>query len=156
MAQSGVPSWSATAALNGSVDPTVSFQEGQAPSSLNDSARALMAGMANYRDDTSGRGNSTGGSSTAYTLSSHQGFFNIVSMTGMEISVIIDNDLLYGTRNIARFLEIPVDKCQRLIAEVNLPVFQMPGATTRCARKSTLNALWGRFEQAPVAASRAA
>jgi hypothetical protein len=27
---------------------------------------------------------------------------------------------LYGTRNIARFLEIPVDKCQRLIAEWQL------------------------------------
>ncbi|MEH2565673.1 hypothetical protein [Bradyrhizobium sp. AZCC 2289] len=82
---------------------------------------------------------------------------NCVQFTRTEESTVpIDNDLLYGTRNIARFLEIPVDKCQRLIAEGNLPVFQMPGATTRCARKSTLNAFWGRFEQASVAASRAA
>jgi hypothetical protein len=82
---------------------------------------------------------------------------NCMEFTRTEESTVpIDNDLLYGTRNIARFLEIPVDKCQRLIAEGNLPVFQMPGATTRCARKSTLNASWGRFEQTPVAASRAA
>lgn len=82
---------------------------------------------------------------------------NCVQFTRTEESnVPIDNDLLYGTRNIARFLEIPVDKCQRLIAEGNLPVFQMPGATTRCARKSTLNAFWERFEQASVTTSRAA
>lgn len=65
-----------------------------------------------------------------------------------ESSVPVENDLLYGTRAIAAFLEISLNKCQKLIADGHLPTFQMPGSSTRCARKSTLNANWQRFEPA--------
>jgi hypothetical protein len=38
--------WSTTASTNGSADATINFAEGQTPSSVNDSARALMARIA--------------------------------------------------------------------------------------------------------------
>jgi microcystin-dependent protein len=49
----------------------VNFAEGMAPSAVNDSARALMASVAKWRDDISGVV-ATGGSGTAYTISSNQ------------------------------------------------------------------------------------
>jgi microcystin-dependent protein len=64
--------WSKTAATNATADPTINWAEGQAPSSVNDSARAMMAGLASFRDDTSGLLVSAG-TSTAYTLTSNQG-----------------------------------------------------------------------------------
>lgn len=73
MAAGGVLTWSQTAATNATADSTVNYAEGQAPSSLNDSARAAMASVAKYRDDIAGS-IVTGGSSTAYTVTSSQGF----------------------------------------------------------------------------------
>jgi hypothetical protein len=46
--------WSETAATNASVDPTVNWAEGQSPPSVNNSARAMMAAVAKYRDDMAG------------------------------------------------------------------------------------------------------
>lgn len=63
--------WSQTPATNSNVDSTINFAEGQAPSSVNDSARSLMAAVAKFRDDSSGN-LETAGTSTAYTLSSNQ------------------------------------------------------------------------------------
>ncbi len=64
--------WSKTAASNASADATINWAEGQPPASVNDSARAMMARLAEYRDDTSGL-LATGGTSTAYTLTTNQG-----------------------------------------------------------------------------------
>ncbi len=69
----GVVTWSQTANTNATADANVNYAEGQAPSSLNDSARAAMASVAKWRDDITGV-NVTGGSGTAYTLSSNQLF----------------------------------------------------------------------------------
>ena len=41
--------WSRTAASNSTADSNVNWAEGQAPSSVNDSARAMMASLAGYR-----------------------------------------------------------------------------------------------------------
>lgn len=68
----GVASWSKTAASNASADSTVNWAEGMAPSAVNDSARAEMASVAKYRDDLNGS-ITTGGTSTAYTVTSNQG-----------------------------------------------------------------------------------
>ena len=46
--------WSQTPAANATADSTINWQEGQAPSSINDSARAMMAATAKYRDDIAG------------------------------------------------------------------------------------------------------
>ena len=59
----GMAWWSQTAAsnANGNGDTACGFAEGQAPSSLNDGVRALMASAAKWRDDIGGS-LTTGGS----------------------------------------------------------------------------------------------
>lgn len=64
--------WSKTSSANASVDPSINWSEGMSASSVNDSARAVMARLAEYRDDISGL-LITGGASTAYTLATNQG-----------------------------------------------------------------------------------
>lgn len=76
---SGVHYWSSSAANNASADSAVNWAEGQAPSSVNDSARAMMASVANWRNDTSGFITTTG-TSTAYAVTSNQGFASLAVM----------------------------------------------------------------------------
>lgn len=63
--------WSQTAASNNTADSTINLREGQAPSTLNDSVRAMMAAIAKWRDDQGGTVN-TAGSSTAVTITTNQ------------------------------------------------------------------------------------
>src|SRR5260370_28454161 len=64
--------WSKSAASNGNSDPSINYLEGMPPAQLNDSGRAEMARLAEYRDDTSGL-LLTAGTSTAYTVTTNQG-----------------------------------------------------------------------------------
>jgi microcystin-dependent protein len=70
----GVVTWSKTSANNDVADTAINFQEGQAPSSLNDSCRAVMSSVAKWRDDIAGTVLVTGGVGTAYTLATNQVF----------------------------------------------------------------------------------
>jgi hypothetical protein len=63
--------WSQTATSNDVIDSTINWAENQAPSTINNSARAVMAAVAKFRDDLSGS-ITTGGTSTAYTVTSNQ------------------------------------------------------------------------------------
>lgn len=83
----GVHSWSTTAASNATSDSNVNWAEGQAPSSVNDSARALMASVAMWRNDINGS-IATGGSSTAYTVTSNQTFASLSAMDNAVIAFI--------------------------------------------------------------------
>lgn len=67
----GIISWSQTAATNATADANVNWAEGQAPSTVNDSARAMMASAAKWRDDIAGILVSAG-TGTAYTITSNQ------------------------------------------------------------------------------------
>jgi|GEM_PF-2130818 len=62
--------WSKTANDNATADTTINWREGQSPGSVNDSARAMMAAAAKYRDDLGGI--TTAGSAAGYTLSTAQ------------------------------------------------------------------------------------
>lgn len=64
--------WSKTAASNATAAPGINLRENQAPSTVNDSVRSLMAELARWRDDISGLLD-TGGASTAYTVTTNQG-----------------------------------------------------------------------------------
>lgn len=78
--------WSRMAPANATADsPSVNWAEGQAPSTVNDSARFMMAAAAKYRDDIAGA-IATGGSSTAYTLTSYQVFDTLANMNGAMIA----------------------------------------------------------------------
>lgn len=83
--QGGVYTWSQTAAANATADNTVNWQEGQAPSSINDSGRAMMASVAKFRDDISGSIVTTG-TSTAYIVSSNQQFDSTTDFDGKTIA----------------------------------------------------------------------
>jgi len=77
--------WSQTASADAAADSTINWAEGQAPSSVNDSARAMMAATAKYRDDIAGA-IVTAGTSTAYTDSSYQVFDTPAHLNGQMIA----------------------------------------------------------------------
>ena len=80
-------SWSKTPASNATADATINWAEGQSPSSVNNSARAMMARVAEWRDDVSGT-ITTGGTSTAYTVTSNQGFDTLAHLNGAMIAFV--------------------------------------------------------------------
>src|ERR1700751_604490 len=78
--------WSRTASSNANADSTINWAEGMAPSAVNDSARAMMARTAEWRDDVLGT-ITTGGGSTAYTVTRNQGFDTLAHMSGAMLAV---------------------------------------------------------------------
>jgi microcystin-dependent protein len=79
--------WSLTPASNGIADPTINYAEGMAPSALNDSARAMMARLKEWGNDISGK-ITTAGTSTAYTVTSAQGFDSLAHMDGAMLAFL--------------------------------------------------------------------
>lgn len=77
--------WSQTASADATADSTINWAEGQAPSSVNDSARAMMAATAKYRDDIAGAIVTTG-TNTSYAVSSYQGFDTLAHLNGQMIA----------------------------------------------------------------------
>lgn len=65
--------WSTTSATNATADPSINWAEGMSPSSVNDSARAMMSALAKWRLDISGS-ISTAGTATAYTLTTNSAY----------------------------------------------------------------------------------
>lgn len=77
----------ATPGNNATADATINWAEGMAPSAVNDSARGMMTAVAKYRDDINGT-ITTGGTSTAYTVTSNQVFTTLALMNGAMIAFI--------------------------------------------------------------------
>lgn len=80
----GIHVWSQTAANNATADSSINFAEGQAPSSVNDSNRAVMTRLADFYKDLGGL--ATGGSSTAFTVTTNRAF---ASAAVMDKSIIV-------------------------------------------------------------------
>lgn len=81
--------WSNTASSNASADPSINWREGMAPSAVNDSARAMMAALANYRDDISGA-LATTGTASAYFVTTNQGLPSPPT-DGQMIAITVNN-----------------------------------------------------------------
>ena len=77
--------WSQTASSDATADSTINWAEGQSPSSVNDSARAMMAATAKYRDDIAGA-IVTGGDVDGYTVTSYQEFDSLAHLNGQMIA----------------------------------------------------------------------
>lgn len=82
---SGFHTWSQTGATNSTADSNINWAEGQAPSSVNDSARNEMAVLAKWRDDNNGS-LATAGTSTAYTLTTNTVFTSLALMDNQTIA----------------------------------------------------------------------
>lgn len=91
---SAVYQWSTTAANNATADPNINWSEGQSPSSINDSARAMMQQIQLWRKDTNGSSLQTAGGPTAYTITSNEGFSSTSAMNGAVLTFYIS-----GTTN---------------------------------------------------------
>lgn len=98
--------WSKTASSNATADPSINWSEGMSPSSANDSARAMMARAAEYRDDISGA-LATAGTATAYTLTTNQGLdavptngqmiaFTPNATNGVGVTLTVDGGTTYA------------------------------------------------------------
>src|SRR5262249_4265231 len=79
--------WSRTASANATADGSINWAEGMAPSAVNDSARAMMAAAAKFRDDISGT-LTTGGTLTAYTATSNQSFDTLAHMDKAILCIV--------------------------------------------------------------------
>src|ERR1700754_1619046 len=77
--------WSQTASADATADGTINWAEGQSPSSVNDSGRAMMAATAKYRDDIAGA-IVTSGTSTAYAVTSYEVFDTLPHLKGQMIA----------------------------------------------------------------------
>ncbi|EJN13417.1 microcystin-dependent protein [Bradyrhizobium sp. YR681] len=77
--------WSQTASADATADSTINWAEGQSPSSVNDSARGMMAAIAKYRDDTAGAIVTTG-TSTAYAVNTYQVFQSFSQLSGQVVA----------------------------------------------------------------------
>lgn len=80
----GIQSWSTTAATNATADSTINWAEGQAPSTVNNSARAMMAVIAKYYKDINGT-LATTGSANVYAVTNNGG--DAAYYTGMTLAV---------------------------------------------------------------------
>lgn len=80
--------WSQTANTNAQADSSINYREGQSARSLNNSARAMMAAIAKYRDDSSGD-LVTAGTDTAFTVTTNQTITELVD--GFAITVRMDD-----------------------------------------------------------------
>lgn len=77
--------WSQAASADATADSTVNWAEGQSPSSVNDSARAMMAAIAKYRDDVAGAIVTTG-TGTAYAVNTYQVFQSFAQLNAQMIA----------------------------------------------------------------------
>lgn len=79
--------WSKTATSNNTSDPTMNWSEGIPPSIVDDNVRALMARVAEWRDDISGSLTSAGTPPT-YTLTTNEVLHTPTPTTGQLISFV--------------------------------------------------------------------
>lgn len=119
--------WSTTPATNATIDPSVNWGLGMAPSAVGPSMRAMMSRTAEYRDDISGS-LLTAGSSTAYSVTTNQANAgNGICGSG---TVPIDGQMIAVTAHVTNGASpvIAVDNCTAAGICTNPSVAVAPGA----------------------------
>lgn len=82
--------WSRTATSNANIDPTMNWAEGIPPSIVDDNVRALMARVAEWRDDNSGA-LVTAGTAPNYTLATFEILQSPTPVTGSTITIFMNS-----------------------------------------------------------------
>ena len=82
--------WSKTASDNDDADGTINWTEGQNPSTVNNSARAMMAAIANFRDDQGGA-LSTTGVGNVYVATTNAGLTALADGIMLSVKINIAN-----------------------------------------------------------------
>lgn len=76
--------WLTSPSSNAGADPSINWAEGQAPSSVNDSARAMMAALRKFANDISGGTITSTGSANTYAITTEQGLTSLTD--GFQVS----------------------------------------------------------------------
>lgn len=101
--------WSETAASNATADPNINWATGMSPSAVSPSARQMMAGIAEVRDDWSGA-LAGGGTASAYTVTSNQGFDTLAHLNNQQICFTPNNTNAAGvTLAVDGLTALPID-----------------------------------------------
>jgi microcystin-dependent protein len=133
--------WSKTAASNATADSNVNMAEGMAPSAVNDGVRALMASAAGFRDDISGA-ITTGGTSTAYTVTSNQVFDSLANMDGKVIAFTPHATNTAGSPNVTLNVDSLGAKSLRCDPTTELVAGQLVAGTPYVATYNNSSGLW--------------
>lgn len=108
--------WLKTASGNAGADASINWAEGMSPTAVNDSSRAMMARLAEFRDDQSGL-LVTGGTSTAYTVTTNEGLNTPTPTDGQLISITMS-----ATNGIAPTLAADGGTAYAIQASAGVPV----------------------------------
>lgn len=98
--------WSTTAANNATADPSINWAEGQAPSTVNDSARAMMAAIATWfqAPEWINRGDvPTYTSATTFTVPTNR---TAVYTVGRRVRATVTAGTVYGTISASAFASV--------------------------------------------------
>ena len=87
---SSIFDWSLTAANNASADSLINWAEGQAPSTVNGSAREMMARVAEYLGDNGGA-LTAGGTANALTVTANSAFTAYANGLVLALRIATDN-----------------------------------------------------------------
>lgn len=140
--------WSKTSSINSSIDPSINWLSGggMAPSGIDPDGRAMMARIAEYRDDISGA-LATTGTAIAYVVSTHQlaGGVNM-GLCGSG-STPNDGQLIAVTPNLTSGASptLTVDGCSAIAIQagpIAVPAGTLISGTPYSLKYSVANTAW--------------
>lgn len=137
IAHAQVWNWSQTSATNATVDPSINWAVGMAPSAVGASSRSEMAQIAKWRDDGTGSVVTSGGP-TAYTLTSNQGTQGVATALTAGYRVCFSPNVTNGA-TVTLQVDSTAAKPLRISPGVELVGGEMRQGTPYCATYFTSN-----------------
>lgn len=137
IAHAQVWNWSQTSATNATVDPSINWAVGMAPSAVGASSRSEMAQIAKWRDDGTGSVVTSGGP-TAYTLTSNQGTQGVATALTAGYRICFSPNVTNGA-TVTLQVDSTSAKPLRISPGVELVGGEMRQGTPYCATYFTSN-----------------